>query len=110
DLGGNERGSRAEEWIVDRSAALRVIQDRPAHEFDRFLRRVIALFFLRSAHDELRRGRVPHGGVVASLAEPGRVFLAHVPTRLVLVPVVCTRQDRAALVPNYLLWVQEADS
>src|SRR5919198_508229 len=50
--------------------------------------------------DEFRTLGHPYAGILIALsAEPRRVFLAHVPTRLVLKPVMRAREDRSALVP-----------
>jgi hypothetical protein len=53
---GSESGSRSQERVTDHLATLQVVQDGPAHQFNRLLRGVIVLFFIRSAHDELRDG------------------------------------------------------
>ena len=55
------------------------------------------------------RWRIPDRGVLAGLAEPGRVLLPDVPAGLMLIPVVRPREDRPALVPDDLLGVEEAD-
>ena len=108
-LGGDERCSAAQERIVDEFAPLRVIQNRFAHQFDGFLRRMIELVFVRAAHDELRRGRVPDGRVLTGLAVPGSVFLSNVPNRLVTKPIMRASEYGTALVPDDLLVMLEAD-
>src|SRR5688572_18388742 len=71
---------------------------------------MIELFFVRTAHDELRRRREPDRGVLTGFTEPGGVLLADVPAWFMLKPVMSSRQDGAAFVPNDLLVVYKADS
>src|ERR1700728_687247 len=71
---------------------------------------MIVFLFIRSAHDELRRRRVPDCRVLPSLPKPWRVLLSHIPARLMLVPIMGPSEHRAAFVPNDLLRVQEADA
>ena len=54
-------------------------------------------------------GDIPDRRVLAGLAEPGGILLAHIPARLVLKPVMRSREDRSPFVPDDLLVVQEAD-
>src|ERR1035441_9503367 len=72
-------------------------------------RSMIEFLLIRSTHDELRRGLGPDRRVLPGLPVPGSVFLAHVPARLMLEPVMRSGEHRAALVPDDLLVVQEAD-
>src|ERR1700677_3121401 len=70
---------------------------------------MIEFIVLRSSHDELRRGRIPHRRVLSRFAVPGGILLSYVPARLVLKPVMSSRENRAALVPDDLLVMHEAD-
>ena len=85
---------------------LGVIQYRALQQINRFLGRVVVLFFIGAAHDEFRRWRIPNCRVFAGLPEPGRVLL---PAWLMLIPVVSPREDRRAFVPDDLLRVKEVD-
>ena len=109
-LGGGERCAAAEERFVDQFAALGVIEDRAPHQLDRLLRRMVELLFVRSAHDEFGRRRVPDRRVLAGLAEPGRILLADVPAGFVLIPIVRSRQNGPAFIPDNLLRIQKSDS
>src|SRR5579862_3506552 len=108
-LRGSECGPAAKKRLVNQLATLGVVQDRPPHQLNRLLRRVIKFRFFRSAHDELRRRRIPDRRVLAGFAEPGCVLLSNVPARLVLEPVMGSRKDRPTLVPDYLLMMKEPD-
>src|SRR5262249_20404202 len=108
-LGGRESRSAADERVINQFAAPGVVQDRAPHQLDRLLRRVVEFFFVGATHDELRGGRIPDRRVLASLAEPRRVFLSDVPAGLMLKPVVRPGEHGASLVPDDLLMVQEAD-
>src|ERR1051326_2719628 len=101
--------SASEERIVYHLSALRVIQDRPPHQLDGLLSRMIEFFLVRTAHDELWRGRIPDGRVLARFSKPRCVFLPNVPAGLMLKPVVGSGKHRALFVPNDLLMMQEAD-
>src|SRR5262249_17018368 len=80
-VGGDQRGARPKEGIVDRGATLSVIQDGPAHEFDGLLGRAIAFLFLRSAHDELSARASPTRWSCRRLSRTSaRSFCAHTNT------------------------------
>src|ERR1035437_524052 len=104
-----ERGATAEERVVHQFAAARVIENRPPHQFNRFLGGMIKLRFVRSAHDEFRTRRLPNGRVFTGLSNPRCVLFSDIPARLVLIPVVCSSEHRSALVPYDLLRVQKPD-
>src|SRR5262249_33636860 len=106
DLGGRQCRPTAEEGLIDKFAALGVIQDRAPHEIHRLLGRMVVLLLFGAAHDELGRWRGPDRRVLAGLAEPRGVLLAHIPGGLMLKPVVAPRQYGAPLVPNNLLVVE----
>src|SRR5262249_18832261 len=109
-LGGRQRGATAEKWVINDFTALEVVQDRPAHQVDRLLRRMIEFVLAAAAHDELRGWRYPNGGILAGLTEPGSVRLPREPARLMLKPVKRSCQDRARFIPDDLLVVYEADA
>src|SRR5215469_15747988 len=71
---------------------------------------MIVFLLVRTAHDELGRGRCPNRGVLAGLAVPGGVLLADEPAGLVLEPVQRPSQDGSPLVPDDLLVVLEANA
>src|ERR1035438_799332 len=48
--------------------------------------------------------------ILTGLAVPGGIFLAHIPCRLVLIPVMRSGENGPALVPNDLLGIQEPDT
>src|ERR1019366_4276982 len=106
---GRQRRPAAEKRVVDQFPPLGVVLDGALHQRNWFLRGVIELVFPRPTHDEFRGGRIPDGRVLAGLAEPGRILLAHVPAGLVLIPVVGSGEHNPALVPNDLLGIEEAD-
>src|SRR5579862_85389 len=106
---GSECSPTAQERLINQFATLGVVQDRPPHQLDRLLRRVIKFRFFRAAHDEFRGWRIPDRRVLAGFAEPGCVLLSNVPARLVLEPVMGSRKDRPTLVPDYLLMMKEPD-
>jgi hypothetical protein len=54
-LGGDHRGARADERIVDQLTGLRVVFDRALHALDRLLRAVIALVILSAGSAAARR-------------------------------------------------------
>ena len=66
---------------------------------------MIELLLVGTPHDEFGRRAGPDRGILAGLAVPGRVLFSDVPARLMLKPIVCARQHRALLVPDYLLVV-----
>ena len=90
------------------AATIPLVQDGLPHQPDRFLGRMIEFLLIRSAHDELRRGRIPDGGVLARLAVPGCVLLPHKPAWLVGKPVGRPREVGPAFIPDDLLMVHEA--
>jgi hypothetical protein len=63
---------------------------------------MIEFILLRGAHDELRRRRIPDRRVFTRLAVPRRILLPHVPARLMLEPVISSREHHAALVAEDL--------
>ena len=71
---------------------------------------MIELFFVGPAHDHFWRCRAPDGRVFPRLAEPAGIFLANVPTRLVLEPIVRSRQRSYCLSPDDLLMMHKADA
>src|SRR5262249_39310115 len=100
----------AQEWLINQFAALRMVQDRAPHQFNRLLRRVIELVFVGAAHDELRGRRSPDCRIFAGLPVPGRVLFPDEPAGLMLKPIKSAREDRSSFVPNDLLVVNEADA
>jgi hypothetical protein len=86
-----------------------MVQDWAAHQFYRLLRGVVELLLVRAAHDELGRGRTPDRRILAGLPKPGSVLLAHIPARLMLKPVMRSREDCPLFIPDDLLRMLEAD-
>src|ERR1022692_2868470 len=64
----------------------------------------------RTPENKLGRGTGPDSAVLTGLAVPRSVLLPHEPARLMLEPVERARQNRALLVPDNLLVVQEPDA
>src|ERR1017187_1416497 len=81
EFGGGQRRTAAQEWLIHQFAALQVVENRAPKKIDGFLRGMIEFLLVRTAHDELRRGRIPDRRVLAGLPEPGRVLLSDVPAR-----------------------------
>src|SRR5579864_5762554 len=71
---------------------------------------MVKLLLVRAAHDELGRWRVPNRRILAGFAEPGCVLLSDIPAGLMLEPVVRSREDGAAFIPDNLLVMQEPDA
>src|SRR5258706_15506474 len=59
---------------------------------------------------KFRRGTPPDRGVLAGLAEPGRLFLPDIPTGLMLKPVMGAGQNDSRLIPNNMLMMHESDA
>src|SRR4051812_14685935 len=66
----HDRRPAAGEGLIHVLARLGMVENRPAHERHRFLCRVVELFFIRAAHDELRRWREPDRGVLTGFTKP----------------------------------------
>src|SRR5713101_8017789 len=90
-LGRRQSCTAAEERVIDYFLALCVVQDRTAHQLHRFLRGMVEFLLIRSTHDELGRWPVPDREVLAGFPKPRRVLLSHIPARLMLIPIMCSR-------------------
>ncbi len=94
-LGGDQRGARAAERLVDRLAGAAVVLDRPAHALDRLLRAVHRLGVLRPAGD------LPQGGLLA-VAGPVALAAHGIPAGFVLPVVVTPPEHQPVLGPDDL--------
>ena len=96
-LGGDDRGPRSGERLVDRLAGRAVVQHRPAHALDRLLRAVDRRGVLVAARDR------PERGLLAVAVPVALALLAHrVPAGLVLPVVVAAAEHQPLLGPDDL--------
>src|SRR5450432_122580 len=64
---------------------------------------MVELLLFGAARDEFGRCDVPHGGVLARFSKPRGALLSDVPTRFMLKPIVHSRENGSAFVPDDLL-------
>ena len=96
-LGGDQRGARAHERVVDRLTRARVVEDRAAHAFHRLLRAVDGGGVLVAAGDGPERRLLAVAVPVALAGLPDRI-----PARLVLPVVVAAAEHQPLLRPDDL--------
>src|SRR5207245_1673268 len=97
ELSGDERCSGTEKGVVYDFACARVIENRPAHQLQRFLCAVSCGFLIPITSKGIEVGNFPQRGLL-SITGPVRAFaLAHgVPAGLML-PVIIAPPDREML-------------
>jgi len=87
-LCGDQRCAGSEEGIVDDVTGSGIIEDRPAHQLDRFLRAVAGGFFALTA-DRIHVGNLPDCGLASIAAPMCRFADTHcVPTGFVLPMII----------------------
>src|SRR5205823_1952846 len=102
-LGGNQRRTGSQEWVVDHGAALGMVQERPAHQFDRLLRAVARLLFVLVSPMGIEVFDFPYG-TLGPVAAPVRLLaLANrVPARFVPPMIIISPEDEVLLRPDDL--------
>src|SRR6185503_1635363 len=99
----DQRRSRTKKWIVDRSTAFGVIQDRPAHQFHRFLSPVPRRAFLLVSPEGIQVGHLPERRLRAVSSPVCPSTLAHrIPARFVLPMIRSPAQGKMLFGPDNL--------
>src|SRR5262249_10280599 len=102
-LGGNQRGARAQERIVDDVSALGVVQYRPAHQLDWFLCTVAGLLLLSVAAVRIEVGNLPQSRLCPVPLPVGLFkFPNGIPAGLVLPVIAAPAHDEVLLRPDDL--------
>src|ERR1035437_3644318 len=109
-LGGDERGPRAGEGLVERVTTPQVIADRSLEEDEGLLSRVVESWLVGACHDHLGAGSVPDRRLVPGAEEPDLGALPpHHPAGLVAPVIPAPPHREEALVPDHLGHDLEAD-